>query len=75
LVSVSVASTDDSLDNRPVTQVAKLLGHSDPSVTMKRYAHWFRQLEERNRDAMIVLANDLFGSSSVAEAVAAGVSA
>lgn len=62
------------LDNRPVTQVAKLLGHSDPSVTMKRYSHWFRQLEERNRDAMTVLADHLFGSTPVADAAASGAS-
>jgi hypothetical protein len=34
-----------------------------------------RQLEERNRDAMVVLANHLFGSNTVATATAAGISA
>ena len=31
-----------------VTQVAKLLGHKDPEITLKRYSHWFRAASSRN---------------------------
>lgn len=42
------------LQGRPVTQVAALLGHSDPQITLKRYAHWYKG--ENNRTAVEGLA-------------------
>jgi integrase len=66
------------LDGRPPTQVAKLLGHTDATITMKVYAHWFRQLEERNRLAMTALADQIFGASgskTVADTAPVAVSA
>jgi len=60
------------LQNRPVTQVAKLLGYKDPTITLTTYAHWFRDAEERNRDAMTTLADAVLngGSETVAAASA-----
>jgi integrase len=55
------------MDNRPVTQVAKLMGHGKPTVTLEKYAHWFTRLEEANRDAVEVLAGRVFGSGLVAD--------
>lgn len=33
------------LNGAPVTQVAHLLGHENPSVTLDVYSHWFKRLE------------------------------
>jgi integrase len=30
---------------RPITEVARLLGHGSPTVTLSTYAHWVRQDE------------------------------
>lgn len=43
----------------PVTQVAKLLGHKDPDITLKRYAHWFK--DASSRDAMTSIADAILG--------------
>ncbi len=32
------------MDGAPVTEVASLLGHSSPQVTLTRYSHWFKQV-------------------------------
>ncbi len=29
------------MDGKPVTQIAHLLGHSSPAITLKVYPHWF----------------------------------
>lgn len=42
------------LQGKPVTQVARLLGHGDPDITLKRYSHWYKG--ESNRDAVEGLA-------------------
>jgi len=31
------------LKGAPVTELEHLLGHADPTVTLRRYAHWFQQ--------------------------------
>jgi integrase len=57
--------------NKPVTQVAKLLGHKDPSITLTVYSHWFDDAEERNRETMGALAATVLapnGSKTVATA-------
>jgi integrase len=41
----------------PATRVANLLGHSSPAVTMKVYAHWFK---DRQSNAVNDLARELF---------------
>jgi integrase len=61
------------LQGRPVTQVAKLLGHKDPSITLTVYSHWFDDAEEKNREAMAELASAMLngsGSKTVATATA-----
>jgi integrase len=50
-------------DGRPVTQVAALLGHSCPTVTMRVYAHW---LGEGVSDPAASLAAAVCGSRTVA---------
>jgi len=30
------------MQGRPVTEVAALLGHSSPAITLTVYSHWFR---------------------------------
>ncbi len=57
--------------NRPVTQVAKLLGHKDPTITLTTYAHWFRGAEDKNREAMGAIAAAIIGSGSETVAAAA----
>ena len=42
---------------RPVTEVAHLLGHSNPAITLKVYAHWFKN---ETSDAISVLSAELF---------------
>lgn len=42
---------------RPVTEVAHLLGHSSPAITLKVYAHWFKN---ETSDAISVLSAELF---------------
>ena len=57
--------------NRPVTQVAKFLGHLDPSVTLSTYSHWFADAEDKNREALGDLAAAVLapiGSIAVAAA-------
>jgi integrase len=49
--------------NKPVTQVAKLLGHKDPSITLTVYSHWFADAEEKNREALGELAAAVLGAS------------
>jgi integrase len=34
----------------PITEVASRLGHSDPSVTLKIYSHWFRDTDTGSAD-------------------------
>jgi integrase len=60
------------LQRRPVTQVAKLLGHKDPSITITVYSHWFDDAEDKNREAMADLASAVLapGSKTVAAASA-----
>jgi integrase len=61
------------LQHRPVTQVAKLLGHKDPSITISTYLHWFDDAEDKNREAMAELASAMLsrgGSKPVATASA-----
>jgi integrase len=61
------------LANRPVTQVARLLGHKDPSITLTVYSHWFDDAEEKNRETMGALAATVLtpsGSKTVATASA-----
>ncbi len=41
----------------PPTRVANLLGHSSPAVTMRVYAHWFKDVKT---DAINNLAKHLF---------------
>ena len=43
----------------PVTEVQHLLGHSNPSITLRVYSHWFRGAES---GATTRVANALFGS-------------
>ena len=58
------------MQRRPVTQVAKLLGHKDPSITITVYSHWFTDAEDKNREAMADLAGAILspGSKTVATA-------
>jgi len=42
---------------RPVTEVAHLLGHWNPGITLKVYAHWFKN---ETSDAISVLSAELF---------------
>jgi integrase len=59
------------LMNKPVTQVAKLLGHKDPSITLDTYSHWFDDAEDKNREAMGDVADAVLepsGSKMVATA-------
>jgi integrase len=61
------------LQRRPVTQVAKLLGHKDPGITISVYSHWFDDAEDKNREAMGDLAAAVLsgnGSKTVATASA-----
>jgi integrase len=51
------------LQGRPVTQVAKLLGHRDPSITLRVYSHWFADAEEKDREAMSGLAAAILAAS------------
>lgn len=44
----------------PVTEVAYLLGHADPTVTLRRYSHWFRRAKS---DAMGELARAVCGEA------------
>ena len=41
----------------PPTRVANLLGHSSPAVTMRVYAHWFKDVKT---EAINTLAKQLF---------------
>jgi integrase len=59
------------MQGRPVTQVAKLLGHKDPTITLAVYSHWFEDAKEKNREALCTLADAVFsagGSETVAAA-------
>jgi integrase len=59
------------MQGRPVTQVAKLLGHNGPAITLEVYSHWFKDAEEKNREALVGLADAVFfpyGSKVVANA-------
>jgi integrase len=62
------------LANKPVTQVARLLGHKDPTITLRVYSHWFVDAEDKNREAMADVAASIFadlaGSTVVATATA-----
>jgi len=49
------------IDGQKVTRVADLLGHSDPGVTLKVYAHWFKDVKT---DAMANLARVVCNGSS-----------
>ncbi len=60
------------LQRRPVTQVAKLLGHKDPSITISVYSHWFDDAEEKNREAMADLAAAMLSGSGSKTVAAAG---
>jgi integrase len=44
----------------PPTRVANLLGHSSPAVTMRVYAHWFKDVKT---EAINNLAKQLFAPS------------
>lgn len=55
-----------------MTQVAKLLGHKDPSITLTVYSHWFRDAEEKNRDAMSTLASAVLMAGCKTVATTAG---
>jgi integrase len=57
------------MQGRPVTQVAALLGHGDPQITLKRYAHWYKG--ENNRDAVEGLA-DAFRQASDGKRMVSG---
>jgi integrase len=48
------------LKGAAVTEVAHLLGHSDPTVTLRRYARWFRQAKS---EAMGALARAVCGEA------------
>lgn len=48
------------LKGAPVTEVAHLLGHSDPTVTLRRYTHWFRNAKS---EAMGALARAVCGDT------------
>ena len=54
--------------NKPVTQVSKLLGHKDPSITLTVYSHWFEGASSES--AMVDLAAAVFdaGGQTVATA-------
>ena len=56
------------LMNKPVTQVAKLLGHKDPSITLTVYSHWFEGVS--SEAAMADLAAAVFSTGSTAVATA-----
>jgi Phage integrase family len=43
----------------PITEVAGLLGHSSPAVTLRIYSHWLRDLKTGSTDR---LASALLGS-------------
>jgi len=43
----------------PVLEVSKLMGHSDPSVTLKVYSRWAEREESK---AEMALANRIFGA-------------
>jgi integrase len=59
------------MQGRPVTQVAKLLGHKDPTITLSVYSHWFQDAEEKNREAMCGLADAVLAGGSKTVAAAA----
>jgi integrase len=44
--------------NKPITQVSKLLGHKDPSITLTGYSHWFEGVSSES--AMVDLAAAVF---------------
>lgn len=47
------------LHGAPVTEVQKLLGHSNPAITLSRYSHWFSGAESGSTERM---ADALFGN-------------
>ena len=46
------------MNGHPVTEIAALLGHSNPGVTLKVYSHWFRDMKT---DAVASLARMICG--------------
>jgi hypothetical protein len=56
------------MQGHPVTQVAHLLGHSSPNVTLGIYAHWFKQVKS---DAVVTFALAIVGDESSSKMVAA----
>jgi integrase len=56
--------------NKPVTQVAKLMGHKDPSITLTVYAHWFEGASSDQDMADLANAVLCVGSKTVAAATA-----
>jgi len=58
------------LQGKPVTQVARLLGHSDPQMTLKRYSHWYQG--ESNREAVDGLAAALSAAKNGKRMVSGG---
>lgn len=54
--------------NKPVTQVSKLLGHKDPSITLTVYAHWFEGASSESTMADLAAAVFCDGSTTVAAA-------
>jgi hypothetical protein len=58
------------LQGKPVTQVARLLGHSDPAITLKKYSHWYHG--ESNREAVEGLAAALSAASGSGKRMVGG---
>jgi len=48
------------MQGRPITEVAHLLGHSSPTITLNVYSHWFRDVKT---DAVATLARAVCGES------------
>jgi len=61
----------------PVTEAARLLGHSSPAVTLKVYAHWFEsiQTDAVQRIGALFTAGRRLDSSKVAAAGGGGATA
>lgn len=58
------------LMKKPVTQVARLLGHKDPSITLAVYSHWFEGVS--SEAAMADLAAAVFSNGDQMVTVAEG---
>jgi site-specific recombinase XerD len=57
-------ATQHLIAGTPVLEVSKLMGHSDPAVTLKVYSHWTEREESTSEMA---LAGRIFGAGEQRE--------